>query len=41
MAREVDETLESPFGSGAKSGCGGFRDEGAAHPHPRRTKGPR
>lgn len=41
MAKEIDEILEFPFGSWGESGCDGFHDEGAAHPHPRRTEGPR
>ena len=41
MAKEIDETLAFPFGSGGGSGCGGFRDEDAVRPHPRRTEGPR
>ena len=41
MAKEVDESLEFPFGSGGESGYGGFRNEDASHPHPRRTEGPR
>ena len=41
MAKEIDETLEFAFGSGGSVGYGGFRDEDAAHPHPRRTEVPR
>lgn len=36
MAREIGEILEFRFGSEGEPGCGEFRDEDAAHPHPRR-----
>ena len=41
MAKEIDETLAFPFGSGGESGYGGFRKEDAARPHPQRTEVPR
>ncbi len=41
MTKETCETLEFRFASGGEPGCGGLRDEDAAHPHPRRPGGPR
>lgn len=40
MAKEIDEILEFRFGSEGEPDCGEFRDEDAAHPHPRRPGGP-
>lgn len=35
MTKEIDEILAFRFGSEGEPGCGGFRDEDAAHPrHP-------
>ena len=40
MAKEIDEILEFGFGNKGEPGCGGLRDEGAVHPHPRRSEDP-